>query len=76
MLAASLQPVHVARCASIVQGLLRHIDEIKALADEYPDTVVLIDHFGFCKANDPASEEWRALLSLASYPQIYVKVLA
>ena len=58
------------------KGLLLHVDEIRALAAEYPDTKVIIDHMGFCKADDPDSDEWRALLSLAEMPQVYVKVCA
>jgi predicted TIM-barrel fold metal-dependent hydrolase len=41
---------------------------------EFPDTPVLIDHFGFCKGvEDP---NWAALLSLAQFPQITVKASA
>jgi Amidohydrolase len=58
------------------KGLLLHISDIRALAADVPDTKVIIDHFGFCKASDPDSEEWRALLSLAALPQVYVKVRA
>lgn len=47
------------------KGLLRHIDEITELATDLPKTVMLIDHFGFCSASDPKSDEWRALLALA-----------
>lgn len=61
------------RCRSL-QGLLRHMNEIMTLANDYPETKVIIDHFGFCKADDPDSEEWKALLSLAEFPQVHVKV--
>jgi predicted TIM-barrel fold metal-dependent hydrolase len=56
------------------KGILNHIDDIKALATDFPDTKIIMDHFGFCKASDPASEEWKALMSLAEFPQVYVKV--
>lgn len=56
------------------KGLLLHVDEIRELATEFPDTKVVIDHFGFCKAKDPDSAEWQALLGLAAFPQIFVKV--
>jgi predicted TIM-barrel fold metal-dependent hydrolase len=56
------------------KGLLHHVGEIRALALAYPSTKVIIDHFGFCKASNPHSDEWQALLSLAELPQVYVKV--
>jgi predicted TIM-barrel fold metal-dependent hydrolase len=56
------------------KGLLRHIDEIETLLTDYPSTSAVIDHMGFCKAADPDSEEWRRLLGLARFPQVYVKV--
>jgi predicted TIM-barrel fold metal-dependent hydrolase len=56
------------------KGLLLHILDIWALARDFPDTKVIIDHFGFCKADHPDSEEWRELLALAELPQVYVKV--
>ena len=31
------------------KGLLGVADDIEALAAEYPQTVAIIDHFGFCK---------------------------
>lgn len=58
------------------KGLLLHIDDIRALATEYPATKVIIDHMGFCKADNPDSDEWQALLGLAEMPQVYVKVSA
>ena len=32
-----------------MQGLDLHIDDIVKLADKYPDTTFMLDHFGFCK---------------------------
>ena len=58
------------------KGLLRHIDEIEALATDCPRTVAIIDHFGFCACDDLQSEEWRRLRGLARFPQIYVKASA
>lgn len=56
------------------KGLLLHIDDIRTLATDYPETRVVIDHMGFCKADEPQSDEWKALLRLAEMPQVYVKV--
>lgn len=56
------------------KGLLNHIDDITALCQEFPDTKVIIDHFGFCSAAKPDGPDWEALFGLARYPQVYVKV--
>jgi predicted TIM-barrel fold metal-dependent hydrolase len=58
------------------KGLLKHIDDIQILAADYPNTTVIVDHFGFCSASNPESDEWQALLSLARFPQVYVKISA
>ena len=58
------------------KGLLNHIDDITTLCEEYPDTKVIIDHFGFCSAAKPDAEDWAALYGLARFPQVYVKVRA
>lgn len=55
-------------------GLLPQLDAIMALMDESPDTKVLMDHFGFCK--EEGGEDFAALLALARYPQVYVKLSA
>ena len=55
-------------------GLHLHVEEIKDLMEEFPKTKVMMDHFGFTKGiHDP---NWRALLSLAEYPQVVVKASA
>lgn len=56
------------------KGLLNHIDDITALCEDFPDTKVIIDHFGFCSAATPDAEDWTALYGLARFPQVYVKV--
>lgn len=56
--------------------MLKHIDEITTLAEKYPKTKFIVDHYGFCKCDDLDSEEWKALLSLARFPQAYVKLSA
>ena len=50
-------------------GLLPQLPAIKALMAHSPETLVMMDHFGFCPMDDLQSEKWKALLSLASYPQ-------
>jgi predicted TIM-barrel fold metal-dependent hydrolase len=52
------------------KGLLLHIDEIEQLLQLYPQTKAILDHMGFCKADNMQSEEWRRLLALAEYPQV------
>jgi len=56
------------------KGLGLHIADIEALCTEFPATTVLMDHFGFCKGTE--GEEWKQLLGLARFPQVYVKLSA
>jgi predicted TIM-barrel fold metal-dependent hydrolase len=56
------------------KGLLNHIDDITALCEDFPETKVIIDHFGFCSAAKPDGDDWKALYSLARFPQVFVKV--
>lgn len=56
------------------QGLSQHFEEIETLAREYPETKCILDHYGFCNAK--MGEDFERLLSLASYPHVYVKVSA
>lgn len=68
------------------KGLAPFVPALKELCEEYPKTTLLIDHFGFFRqpaiggqlggaaSNDP--EAWSGLLSLARYPQVFVKVSA
>ncbi|KAK9839073.1 hypothetical protein WJX74_008819 [Apatococcus lobatus] len=57
-------------------GLLPQLPAIKALMAHSPETQVMVDHFGFCSMGDLQTESWQALLSLASYPQVHVKLSA
>ena len=55
-------------------GLDLSIEEIETLCADYPETPVLMDHFGFCKGvRDP---NWQKLLGLARFPQVSVKASA
>ena len=55
-------------------GLDLSIEEIETLCAEYPDTPVLMDHFGFAKGTkDP---NWEKLLALAKFPRVSVKASA
>jgi len=56
------------------KGLLNHIEEIETLLKEYPQTTCIIDHYGFCNAR--MGEDFERLLTLAAFPQVYVKVSA
>ena len=55
-------------------GLDLHLEDIKDLMSEFPDTKVMMDHFGFVKGVEDSN--WQALLSLAEYPQVVVKASA
>lgn len=56
------------------KGLLNHINDITTLCEDFPDTKVIIDHFGFCSAKQPDGQDWQALYGLSRFPQVYVKV--
>ncbi|XP_065862539.1 uncharacterized protein [Euphorbia lathyris] len=60
------------------KGLDLHIAEIQELCSEFPSTVVLLDHFGFCKppTNDEESHTFSELLKLSRFPQVYIKFSA
>ena len=56
------------------QGLRLHFDDIEQLIQASPDTILILDHFGFTAINDTAAFE--QLLSLSKYPNVYVKISA
>jgi len=56
------------------QGLQLHYDDILQLIEKSPDTVLVLDHFGFTSIkNEDAFEK---LMALAKYPNVYVKISA
>ncbi|KAG8639946.1 hypothetical protein MANES_13G007900v8 [Manihot esculenta] len=59
------------------KGLDLHIAEILELCTEFPSTVVLIDHLGFCKppTNDEENLVFSELLKLSGFPQVWFKCL-
>ncbi|KAL3656018.1 hypothetical protein CASFOL_000414 [Castilleja foliolosa] len=61
-----------------MKGLLLHLPEIEQLCTEFPSTVVLLDHMGFCKPPLNYEEEqiFSKLLSLSRFPQVYIKFSA
>ncbi|EEC50644.1 predicted protein [Phaeodactylum tricornutum CCAP 1055/1] len=56
------------------QGLELHYDDILALLDSSPDTILILDHFGFTSLEKPLT--FNKLLGLAKFPQVYVKISA
>ena len=59
------------------KGLKLHIDDILALISKSPETIMILDHMGFCALNDEGDEAFEQLLSLAKkHPNVYVKVSA
>merc|ERR1712224_506003 len=65
------------------KGLSQHIDEVRLLLADSPQTKVIIDHWGFFL--QPATgfgertldeDSWKSLLSLKDYPQVHVKLSA
>ncbi|XP_064969358.1 uncharacterized protein LOC135615156 [Musa acuminata AAA Group] len=61
-----------------MKGLSLHISEIEELCENYPSTIVLLDHMGFCKPpmTDEEHDTFSSLLKLARFPQVYVKFSA
>ncbi|KAK4265074.1 hypothetical protein QN277_026173 [Acacia crassicarpa] len=61
-----------------MKGLDQHISEIEQLCADFPSTVVLLDHFAFCKPpiNDEEGLVFSRLLNLSRFPQVYVKFSA
>lgn len=63
------------------QGLQLHYDDILALLKASPDTILIMDHFGFTSVNNDDSKAnadvvFEKLLALAAYPQVHVKISA
>ncbi|KAJ4821839.1 hypothetical protein Tsubulata_018558 [Turnera subulata] len=61
-----------------MKGLTLHLPEIEELCTEFPSTVVLLDHLGFCKPplNDEENLAFSELLKLSRFPQVYIKFSA
>lgn len=61
-----------------MKGLDMHLSEIEELCTEFPSTVVLLDHLGFCKPpkNNEEEQAFSKLLNLSRFPQVYVKLSA
>lgn len=58
------------------KGLGLHVDDILRLISGSPDTVLILDHLGFCALNDDGDKAFQQLLSLAKYPNVIVKISA
>ena len=56
------------------QGLQLHYDDILQLIAKSPDTVLVLDHFGFTSIEN--QDVFEKLLGLAQYPNVYVKISA
>lgn len=58
------------------QGLQLHYDDIVALLRSSPETVLVLDHFGFTGLDDQGNSVFTQLLELAKYPNVIVKISA
>ena len=58
------------------KGLGLHMEDILALISESPETVLILDHLGFCALNEDGDKAFEQLLSLAKYPNANIKVSA
>lgn len=58
------------------KGLHLHMADILSLISKSPETVLILDHLGFCALNDEGDKAFEQLLSLAKHPNVHVKVSA
>jgi len=67
------------------KGLDLHYNDIIQLIEKSPDTILILDHFGFTKLGSSSSDDnnkkkadecFKLLLSLSKYPSVNVKVSA
>ena len=59
------------------KGLARHAADIRVLLEGHPKTRVVVDHWGFFLQDGVSDDEsWAALLALAAFPQVHVKISA
>ena len=56
------------------QGLDLHYDDILALLDKSPNTIMILDHFGFTSVGN--DDNFEKLLEMSKFPQVYVKISA
>jgi predicted TIM-barrel fold metal-dependent hydrolase len=58
------------------EGLDLHYDDILKLLKVSPGTRMILDHFAFASLTDHGNSNFKMLLDLSLYPQVYVKVSA
>jgi predicted TIM-barrel fold metal-dependent hydrolase len=58
------------------QGLQLHYDDIVALLESSPETILILDHFGFTSFTPEGEGAFQKLLKLSEYPQVTVKTSA
>jgi predicted TIM-barrel fold metal-dependent hydrolase len=58
------------------KGLQLHLDDIIELLKASPETMLILDHFGFTSFSEEGDAAFQDLLKLAQYPQVIVKISA
>jgi len=58
------------------KGLELHYEDIIKLIEHSPNTVCILDHFGFTGLDERGDDAFKKLLSLAKYPNVIVKLSA
>merc|ERR1712071_186542 len=59
------------------KGLNLHLNDIKRLMDYAPNTIVILDHFGFTKVGDETGDKnFEDLLAFRHYPNVIIKISA
>lgn len=58
------------------QGLHLHYDDILELIKASPETVLILDHFGFTGLDEQGNASFQKMLKLAEYPNVIIKISA
>lgn len=58
------------------QGLSLHYKDVCNLLQSSPETIMILDHFGFTFLDDNGNNAFQQLLSLEKYPTVIVKISA
>ena len=58
------------------QGLQLHYEDIVQLIQASPDTMLILDHFGFTGLDEEGNAAFQKMLQLAKYPNVFIKISA
>jgi predicted TIM-barrel fold metal-dependent hydrolase len=58
------------------EGLQLHYEDILELIKASPNTILVLDHFGFTRLTEDGNAAFQQLLELAKYPNVMIKISA